>query len=218
MRIVLTPRKPTQRPPHSADSPPRLGMTVPWLPLVTTAPAGSESTSQPLEAIPPSSSRRTRPTRRQAARAHRGRGVLVNVVLVDGEDLAGAVGFIQVEVAVGFELHRPVFVLVRVESVDLEVGVLEDVFLALAGRGRRCGGERGLGCRLGGGLGQGLAGRLRAAVVDRGELISAEEAEARFRPSMPPRLMPESLGRPRLIPESAGAPAVTSESPGLLTG
>ncbi len=37
-------------------------------------------------------------------------------------------------------------------------------------------------------------------------------------PSMPPRLMPESLGRPRLMPESAGVEAVTSESLGERSG
>src|SRR5262249_13385138 len=87
-------------------------------------------------------------------RGGHGRGsVLVHGLLVDREDLRGAVALLELKVACRLELHGLVVrVVVGQRDVHLEVGVVEDVLLPRlrGGRGRR--GERLLGRRrLGGG-------------------------------------------------------------------
>ena len=131
MKTVATPSRPTQRPPHSA-----------------VAAEGARIGDAARAARGPRRSRSRRPRRCWTSRprgsiveavvllledagAHGGRRVLVDVVLVDGEDLGAGLGLLELEVAGRPELHRPVVVAVD-QRVDLEVGVVEDVLLGLA--------------------------------------------------------------------------------------
>ena len=114
--------------------------------------------------------------------SHRRGGVLVDILLVDREDFRSAVAVLELEVADRLELDRLVVggrFFLGDRDVHLEVGIVEDVFLALLDRWRRSCGQRGLGL---GGLGLagllggfGLAGLLGAGLAssDLNALISS---------------------------------------------
>ncbi len=97
---------------------------------------------------------------------------MVDGLFVDGEDLGAGVAVLQVEVAGGFELDGLVVGIgVDARDVDFEVGVVENVLLALldgGGRGRR---QRRLGLRrFGRGRRLGRLGRRDLLVGEGGEL------------------------------------------------
>ena len=83
---------------------------------------------------------------------HCGGRVLVNVFFVDREDLGAAVAVFKVEITGRLELDGLVIgrIFIREGNVDLEIGVVEDVFFTLLRGGRgRCG-QAGFGPRWGG--------------------------------------------------------------------
>ena len=111
----------------------------------------------------------------EGRRGHRGGRVLIDVFLVDGEDFRAGVAFFQVEIAGGLELNGLVVgIVVGERDVDLEVGVVEDVFLALLHGRRGRGRQRRLGLAglcLGGRLGRWRwLVRLELVVGERGQL------------------------------------------------
>ena len=224
MKRVATPSMPTQRPPHSAEAPaagqdavaaaarPAAGAAAlslstsqarsPSRPRSPRSNPSSSSSSSSRDRPGPARSRRSgrRPPRRWRRPRSRCRASSSSKSLAASSCIGPVVG-----VAVG------------VEGVDLEVGVVEDVLLALAGSAGRCvagGGwvfaQRRLGLGREGGDGLMFAPLKGAS--------SIESAPPRPRPEAIWRLIPESLGRDRLIPEKPGSAAVTSESLGSASG
>ena len=214
---VATPSRPTQSPLHSASESPREDDGRPG----SLGVRGARSRAR-TRRWPSPGDRRVEPVvllvvvLGECRGGHGRRGVLVHGLLVDREDLGGAVALLQLEVAGGLELHRLVVrVVVGERDVDLEIGVVEDVLLALLRRRRRRRGQRLLGLRTAWRrLRRGFAGLASRSSSSLSGASSIESAWPSPKPA-PWRLIPESLGRDRLIPEVLGSAAVTSESLGL---